>query len=157
MAQKGGLEGLLNLYDCAAQKLYHPRNYTEEDYLCGLLLWRLGRARLAGIGHCALGLPSETMLQQHRVLPPLLVSPSSPKLNEVKENVQNVFAPIQTALATAIPRVVHQVLMLDELKVKQRLPYDEKMDKIDRICCEHSRDVTLREGGGVAAIGNQEG
>lgn len=120
MAQKGGLRGLLNLYDHAAQKHYRPRNYTEEDYLRGLLLWRLGGARLVGIGHHALGLPSETMLRQHRVLPPLLVSPSSPKLNEVEENVQNVFAPIQMALATAILRVVHQVLMLDELKVEER-------------------------------------
>ena len=143
MARKGGLRGLLNLYDRAAQKLYRPRNYTEEDYLHGLLLWRLGGARLAGIGHRALGLPSETTLRRHRVLPPLLVSPSSPKLNEVEENVQNVFAPIQTALTTAILRVVHQVLMLDELKVEERPRYDEKTDKIYGIYREHSRDVTL--------------
>lgn len=59
------MRGLLNLYDRTAQKLYCPRNYTEEDYLCGLLLWQLGGARLAGIGHHALGLPSETTLRHH--------------------------------------------------------------------------------------------
>jgi len=118
LARKGGMRGLLNLYECAAQKLYHPRNYTEEDYLQGLLLWRLGGARLAGIGHHALNLPSESSLRRWKVLPPLVISPSFPTAQEVEENVKNMFAPIFSVLEAA-EDVVHQVLMFDELKVEE--------------------------------------
>lgn len=54
LMRKGGIQKLLDLYNCAAQQVYHPQNYTEEDELWGLLLWRLVGARIAGIVHCAL-------------------------------------------------------------------------------------------------------
>lgn len=44
LVRKGGIRNLLDLYDRAAQQVYHPQNYTEEDELRGLLLWRLGGA-----------------------------------------------------------------------------------------------------------------
>ncbi|EDR03397.1 uncharacterized protein LACBIDRAFT_307198 [Laccaria bicolor S238N-H82] len=142
LARKGGMHGLLNLYERAAQKLYRPRNYTEEDYLRGLLLWRLGGARLAGIGHSALNLPSKSSLHQQKVLPLLVISPSFPTAQEVKENVKNMFTPIFSVLEAA-EDIVHQVLMLDELKVEERPQYDEKSNKIVGICHEHAKNTSL--------------
>ncbi|KDR65073.1 hypothetical protein GALMADRAFT_162490 [Galerina marginata CBS 339.88] len=144
LARGNSLRGLLNLYERAAQKLYRPRNYTEEDYLRGLLLWRLGGARLAGIGHRALGLPSDSSLRRRKVLPPLIVSPAMPTLEEVQTNVVNMFSPISSVLDQS-EEVVHQVLMFDELKVEERPRYDEKSNKILGMCREHGAQHTSLE------------
>jgi hypothetical protein len=37
LAQKGGISNLLRLYDRAAKGVYHPRSYTEEDDLRGII------------------------------------------------------------------------------------------------------------------------
>ena len=42
IAQNYGIRRCLELLDKAAQQVYHTQNYTEEDELHGLLLWRLG-------------------------------------------------------------------------------------------------------------------
>ena len=62
LTQKGSISHLLDLYEHAAKQTYHPQNYTEKDELCGLLLWWLGGAQIAGITHHALKLPSLSML-----------------------------------------------------------------------------------------------
>jgi len=69
LARKGGIRNLLDLYDRAAKQVYHPRNYTEEDDLRGLLLWRLGGARVAEIAHHALNLPSLSTLRRCAIIP----------------------------------------------------------------------------------------
>jgi len=140
LARRGGMRNLLNLYERAAQGLYKPRNYTEEDQLRGLLLWRLGGARLAGIGSRALSLPAVSTLRRNTLLPSLVVSPSKPTLKEVKENVTNIFAPIKSVL-TEKNNIVHQVLMFDELKVEERPRYDDKSNQILGICREHGKGL----------------
>jgi hypothetical protein len=42
ISREVGVWGMLNMYDRAAQKIYWTQNYSEEDALRGLLLWRLG-------------------------------------------------------------------------------------------------------------------
>jgi hypothetical protein len=140
LARRGGMRNLLNLYERAAQGLYKPRTYTEEDHLRGLLLWRLGGARLAGLGNRAMSLPSLSTLQRNTILPSLIVSPSKPTLKEVKENVTNIFAPIESLL-TEEKSIVHQVLMFDELKVEERPRYDDKTNHILGICREHGKSL----------------
>jgi hypothetical protein len=44
IAQNCGIRKCLELLDKVAQQVYRTRNYTEEDELRGLLLWRLGGA-----------------------------------------------------------------------------------------------------------------
>jgi len=133
------MRNLLNLYEWAAQGLYKPRDYAEEDHLRGLLLWRLGGARLAGIGNRAPSLPSLSMLRRNTVLPSLVVSPSKPTLKEVKENVTNIFAPIKPLFTKN--NIIHQVLMFDELKVEERPRYDDKTNQILGICREHGKGL----------------
>jgi hypothetical protein len=53
-----GICGLLDLYDRAAHDVYHPRSYSEEDYLWSLLFWRLGGRRLADIAHLSMNMPA---------------------------------------------------------------------------------------------------
>jgi hypothetical protein len=68
LAAKKGIRGMLELHNRAAQKVYQTQNYTEEDALRGLLLWRLGGARVAGIAHRSLNLLSLSTLRRHTVL-----------------------------------------------------------------------------------------
>ena len=83
LARKGGIQNLIDLYDCVAQQVYHPQNYTEEDELRGLLLWWLGGAQIAGIAHCALNLPFLHTIQSQTIVPHLVASPSMPTTSEV--------------------------------------------------------------------------
>jgi hypothetical protein len=141
LARKGGIRNLLDLYDRAARQVYHPRNYTEEDDLRGLLLWRLGGARVAGIAQRALHLPSLSTLRRRTLIPRLLVSSLSPSQLEVETNVgsnfESMFSLIQDHGA------VHQILMLDELKTEERLRHDDETNKILGVCREHGNSTSL--------------
>jgi hypothetical protein len=141
LARKGGIRNLLDLYDRAAQQVYHPQNYTEEDELRGLLLWRLGGARIAGIAHRALNLPSLSTLRRRTIVPRLVVSPSMPTTSEVEENILSCFETLFDILQHK--QIVHQVLMLDELKVEERPRFDDESNKIIGPCREHGKNTSL--------------
>jgi hypothetical protein len=141
LARKGGIRNLLDLYDRAARQVYHPRNYTEEDELRGLLLWRLGGARIAGIAHRALNLPSHRTLQRRTRVPRLVVSPTMPTTSEVVANILSCFESLSDILSHK--GIVHQVLMLDELKVEERPRFDDESNKIIGLCREHGKITSL--------------
>jgi len=141
LTRNGGIRNLLELYDRAARQVYHPQNYTEEDDLRGLLLWRLGGARVAGIAHRALNLPSLSTLRRRTIIPRLLVSALTPSRLEVETNVISNFEDIKNLLETH--QVVHQVLMLDELKTEERLRHDPDSNKFQGVCREHGHKTSL--------------
>jgi ribosomal protein L30/L7E len=141
LAKRGSIRSLLDLYDWAAKRIYHPRNYTEEDHLWGLLLWQLGGARVAGIAHQALNLPSLSTLRRHALIPRLLVSASIPTKLEIETNVANNFESMYELLESH--RVVHQIFMLDELKTEERPRFDDDTNKIVGICREHGKKTSL--------------
>lgn len=141
LARRGGIRNLLDMYNRAAQRVYHPQNYTEEDDLRGLLLWRLGGARVAGIAHHSLNLPSLTTLHRRTVIPRLVISPSIPTRLEVETNVINAFETLHEPLERH--RVVHQVFMLDELKTEERPRLDDGSNKIVGVCREHGKKTSL--------------
>ena len=141
ISRKVGIRGMLNMYDRAAQKVYRTQNYTEEDALRGLLFWRLGGARVAGIAHKALGLPSLSTLRRQTVVAPIITSPGQPTRQEVQ---QNVWASLES-IAEVVEGlgIVHQVLMLDELKVEERPRWDDKTNMILGPCREHGGNTSL--------------
>jgi hypothetical protein len=141
LARKGGIQNLLDLYDRAARQVYHPQNYTEEDDLRGLLLWHLGGARVAGIAHRALHLLSLSTLRRRTLIPKLLVSPLLPTRLEVEMNIISNFESIYDLLENQ--QVVHQIFMLDELKTKERLHYDDASNQILGPCHEHGNWMSL--------------
>ncbi|KAF8148643.1 hypothetical protein B0H34DRAFT_668291, partial [Crassisporium funariophilum] len=146
LAQKGGIANLLKLYDQAAKGVYHPRTYTEEDDLRGILLWKLGGARVAGIGQRALGLPSISTLRRRTLIKPLIVSSGAPKVSEVEANITNSFAPITSEIEAASDDgiiIPHQVLMFDELKVETRARVCPLTNKILGPCREHVANTSV--------------
>ncbi|KAG6884373.1 hypothetical protein C0992_006446, partial [Termitomyces sp. T32_za158] len=141
MKRKGGIRALLTMLERAARQVYHPKSYTEEDHLRGLLLWRLGGARVIGIANRALDLPSRTTLSRYSIIPTILVSPSYPTMRELETNILSCFEPLHELLV--MHHVVHQVLMLDELKIEERPRYDLATNKIIGICHEHGKKTSL--------------
>ncbi|KAJ7462854.1 hypothetical protein FB451DRAFT_1266266 [Mycena latifolia] len=89
-----------------------------EDYMVGLCVLRLGGARLADLLHRALGLPGLTTLRKHSVIRPLRASPAMPTIIEIEENIDAYT--VGEEEPTGAPRIVHQVVMLDEIAVEKR-------------------------------------
>jgi hypothetical protein len=141
ISRKAGIRGMLDMYDRAAQKVYRTQNYTEEDALRGLLFWRLGGARVAGIAHKAMGLPSLSTLRRQTIIAPITVSPSQPTRQEVQDNTSACLESIADVVESL--GVVHQVLMLDELKVEERPRWDDRTNTILGPCREHGKNTSL--------------
>ena len=142
IAQNCGIRKCLELLDKAAQQVYRTRNYTEEDELRGLLLWRLGGGRVADIAHRSLGLPSVSTLRRRTLIPRLTPSSGPPTRDEVISNMMACTSVIKDVLKTS--HIVHQVLMFDELKVEEHPRWDDKSNNIIGVCREHSKHASLQ-------------
>lgn len=142
-----GIGTILRMYISAGKGNYQPKNYTEEDDMRGLLLWKMGGNRVAEIAHRALGLPSVTTLRNRTVMPPIIPSHAMPTLEEVSKNIEACIESIKDILASR--KVVHQILMLDELATEKRLRWDHKTNCFLGVCREHAKDVNLEFGSKV--------
>ncbi|KAK6988817.1 hypothetical protein R3P38DRAFT_3442955 [Favolaschia claudopus] len=120
---------------------YNPKGFTPDDYMVGLCVLRLGGARLAEILHRALGLPGLTTLRKHSVIRPLRASPAMPTITEIEANIDAYTTGEQEP--SGAPRMVHRVLMLDEIALEKRPRWDNKTNKILGACREHSHAVSL--------------
>jgi hypothetical protein len=75
------------------------------------------------------------------VIPHLQVSPCTPRIAEIEQNVASCFKAVSDILQEG--NVVHQILMFDELKVEERPQYDDSTNKIFGVCWEHSMRIGL--------------
>ena len=146
LAQNGSISKLLELYERAAKGVYKTQNYTEEDDLRAILLWRVGGARVAGIAQRAFNLPSLSTLRRRTLIKPLLVSAGPPKVSEVEQNIKNCFEPLSNEIAALSDEgivIPHQVLMFDELKVESRARVCPNTNKILGPCREHVGNTSV--------------
>jgi hypothetical protein len=127
LKHRSGIRALVQQYEHAADKLYKPKGYTNKDIRRSIVLLRLGGARVAEFAHRSLSLPSLTTIRRNTVLPALIVSPSKPTVAEIEANIlscYSVFDSREGSTGTDLPspkRIVHQILMLDELAVERRV------------------------------------
>ncbi|KAF8888953.1 hypothetical protein CPB84DRAFT_1816493 [Gymnopilus junonius] len=126
LANHHGIYGILELFYRAINDLYRLLNYSEEDRLHATLLWCLGGARVADIAHRSLNLPSLRTLHQHS--------------KEIESNVVECFNALLDTISSSSDTVIHQVLMLDEIKVEEWPRWDDHMNFIHGICHEHSNN-----------------
>ncbi|KAF6745690.1 hypothetical protein DFP72DRAFT_1077229 [Ephemerocybe angulata] len=139
-----GVKSLLDQVVKAAAGLYKPKDYVEEDYMRGLVLWKLGGNRIATIAHRSLGLPSITTLKNQARIPPILLSARQPTVAEVSKNVDMSFDGLEEALEPKNGAVNnHAVLMFDEIATEKRLRWDDNSDLVVGICREHAHKVPL--------------
>jgi hypothetical protein len=87
LAHRAGIRSLIQQYERAANQLYKPKGYTQEDIMRSIVLLRLGGARVAEFAHRSLSLPSVTTIRRNTVIRPLIISPTSPTVAEVEANI----------------------------------------------------------------------
>ncbi|KAH8992268.1 hypothetical protein EDB86DRAFT_2806293 [Lactarius hatsudake] len=134
-----GIKTLIQQYECAAKKLYKPKGYMNEDIMWSIVLLRLGGACIAQFVHQSLALPSLTTIRRQTVLPALVVSPSAPTVAEVEANIISCYS----SLNSVVDKIVHQVLMLDELAIEKRVRWDDLHNKFQGTCHEHNHRIPL--------------
>lgn len=95
-------------------------------------------------------------IRHQTVLPALLISPSAPTVAEVEANIVSSCSSFDSiagscsggnALGTELrqqsDKIVHQVLMLDELAVEKCIRWDNLHNKFQGTCCEHNHRLPL--------------
>ena len=154
LKNRAGIKTLIQQYERAAEKLYKPKGYANEDIMRSIVLLQLGGARVAEFAHQSLALPSLTTIWRQTVLLALLVSPSAPTVAEVEANIISCYSSLgsysgQDSGGSSCEwtgdtqKVVHQVLMLDELAVEKRVRWDDLHNKFQGTCREHNHRIPL--------------
>ncbi|KAF8257899.1 hypothetical protein EI94DRAFT_1774312 [Lactarius quietus] len=158
-----GIKTLIHQYERAAEKLYRPMGYSNEDLMRSIVMLRLGGARVAEFTHRSLSLLSISTIRCNTVLQPLTVSPAVPTLVEIEQNISLCHSGLagmdssdnrlsnhldshqdsRTRPEGLLGGRVHQVLMLDELAIEQRVRWDDSTNKFLGICREHSHQIPL--------------
>ncbi|KAH8982664.1 hypothetical protein EDB86DRAFT_3126490 [Lactarius hatsudake] len=133
-----GVRGMMELLDRARNGLYKPKNFTEEERSRGLLFLRLGGARVASLAHQTLGAPTlSTLRYGSSTVTSLSPSAGFPTRSEIQGNIQAAFKNLSGSGACGY------VLMIDEIKVEERMRWDPSTDKILGLCREHTEHVGL--------------
>ena len=144
LRQKKGAQGLLASYVAAAEGHYHPRGFTEEEDMKALLLWKLGGNRVAQINHCASGAPSISYLRTRSTVPPIVPSHQAPTLKEVEVNVDATLHSVLDVVHSQIKsKVLHTVVMFDELATEKRIRWDPKTNFFLGVCQQHASRTSM--------------
>jgi hypothetical protein len=128
LKHQAGIKTLIQQYKWAAEKLYKLKGHSNEDIMRSIVLLQLGGACVAKFAHQSLALPSLMMIQRQTILPALLVSLSTLTITEVEANILSCYLSLDSYSGGALcdcdlwnqpNKIVHQVIMLDELTVKK--------------------------------------
>ena len=129
----------MELLDRTQKGLYKPKNFSEEEMSCSLLFLQLGGAHVASLAHQTLGLLGVSTLCCSSAITPLSPSAGFPSKTEIQHNLQAAFKKINNDTEDGCG----YVLMIDEIKVEERLRWDPSSNKILGLCREHTQQVGL--------------
>ncbi|KAN0139165.1 hypothetical protein V8E53_003054 [Lactarius tabidus] len=136
-----GVRGMIELLDCARKGLYKTKSFTEEEMSRRLLFLRLGGARIASLAQQTLSALAPSTLHHGSAAKSTItsLSPSAafPTKSEIQSNILAAFkdSPGNTGCG--------YVLMIDEIKVEERLHWDPSTNRILGLCQEHTEHVSL--------------
>ncbi|KAJ7914390.1 hypothetical protein B0H13DRAFT_1873065 [Mycena leptocephala] len=78
---------------------------------------------------------------------PLLPSPGKPTIEEIEANIDSCLdatAEFSASKSQGMPvRIVHQILMLDEIATEKRARYDDRNNKVVGVCRQHGHKLPL--------------
>ncbi|TFK58754.1 hypothetical protein BDN72DRAFT_781639, partial [Pluteus cervinus] len=148
LARHVGVRTLIREYERAADRLYRPKGYTSDDIQKAIVMLRLGGARIAEFAHLALSLPSITTIRRNSSMQPLTISPAMPTIQEVEANLAlyhatDVMEVLEPSGNGVRPKIVHQILMFDEIATEKRPRWDDSTNMICGGCREHSGGLPL--------------
>ena len=142
--QRKGIRGLVTLYMAAAEGIYHPKSFTKEEDMKNLLIWRLSGIRVAEINHRANGAPSVSYLRRRSTIPPLIPSHGQPTIEQIQHNVEATLEGVLDVIHShAASKVVHTVVMFDELATEKRIRWDPKSNFFLGVCREHAHKTSM--------------
>ena len=124
------MRGMMELLDRTQKGLYKPKNFLEEEMSHGLLFLRLGGARVASLAHQTLGLPGVSTLSRSSAITTLSPSAGFPSKTEIQHNLEAAFKKIHNDTENGCG----YVLMIDGIKVEERLRWDLLSNKILGLC-----------------------
>lgn len=117
------------------------------------MLLQLGGAHVAQFAHQSLSLLSLTTIRHQTVLLALIVSPSTLTVADVEANIMSCYSTfssisgacsgVTTHESDKPTKIVHQVLMLDELAIKKHVRWDDLHNKFQGTCHEHNNCIPL--------------
>jgi hypothetical protein len=144
LRQKKGVRGILASYLAAAEGHYKPQSFTEEEAMKALLIWKLAGNRVANINHRANAAPSVSYLRSFSRVPPLIPSHGLPTIDEVRRNAEATLGGILDEIHSRInSRVVHAVMMFDEIATEKRIRWDPKTNYFLGVCREHAHKTSM--------------
>jgi len=111
--------------------------YTEEELLRSVAYLRIGGSRAAEFAHRAFGAPGLSTVRRNTAIVPLSASASFPTRAEIQRNIRSAFENANVCESYGY------VLMIDEIKVEERLRWDPATNNILGVCREHSRHLGL--------------
>ena len=132
---------IIEKIDQAAARQYSPKGYERADFERAFLIYKLGGRSAANIAHKSLGIPSITATKRHIATTPLQASPGFPTQRELTSNLNHCYPAPLTPSNSGV--VLPVAMLLDELKVQERLRLDPLTDAILGICREHGDSCAL--------------
>ncbi|KAH7907202.1 hypothetical protein BJ138DRAFT_1104514 [Hygrophoropsis aurantiaca] len=138
-----GVRGMTRMLHKMVDGVYSPKGYTEEELARGILLLKLGGARVAEISHRSMGGPGVSTLRRHVVIKPLRASSSTPTIADIVHNIEASFDESDLTDKETPTNMTGYVLMLDEIKVEARPRWDDSTNTFLGICREHGHMVGL--------------
>ncbi|KAF8876186.1 hypothetical protein CPB85DRAFT_1171578, partial [Mucidula mucida] len=137
-----GVRGMLALVERAAEGAYRPQLYDENDYLRGLLFWRLGGNCLAQIAYRSLNqIPSLSTIQRNSTMTRITPSHGMPTIAEIRKNLAAVLSVDKLQLEYGLKQ--HMVLMFDELSNEKRIHWDDLTNYFLGVCRDHAENTSL--------------
>jgi hypothetical protein len=141
--QKKGVRGLLAAYFAAADGVYSPKTFTEEEDMKAILTWRLGGNRLAQINHNANGAQSISYLRSRSTVPPIIPSHEQPTTEQVRKNVEATLKGVLDEIHSRMSgKVLHTMMMFDKLATEKRIRWDPKTNYFLGVCQEHAHKTS---------------
>ena len=109
-----------------------------------LLLWKLGGNRIAQINHRASGAPSISYLRTRSTIPLITPSHQAPMVQEVEANVDATLHSVLDVVHSQIKlKVLHAVVMFDELTTEKRIRWDPKTNYFLGVCRQHASKTSM--------------
>lgn len=125
----------------AVSGLYQARgNYSERELDIGFLAKSLSGPKLLYALCRSHGLPAYRTITNHRHIPRLIPSGSTPVKEEISSNISSFFSPEQRP---ELPKCSHS-LLIDGVAVDERGCYDRERNEVIGFCREHAVGVDRR-------------
>lgn len=146
-AKKRGasLKAICASMDKAAQDLYKPKGYEEEELLKTFVLWKFGGFRTMTVLNHASGHPSVSTVRRRFRTEPITISVSLPTVMEIKKNIRGAFRtdlPGSENVVAPGTQGFGYILQFDEIACEKRVRYDPGTNLMIGIARESSEDIT---------------